>query len=58
MEDLDVRGQNNLASVREIAAVAIIEAKVKQLLARGDEHKQVAAQERVEFKQGDVVDSL
>ncbi|MEM7304697.1 MAG: TIGR04211 family SH3 domain-containing protein, partial [Pseudomonadota bacterium] len=40
---LDVKGQNNLARVREIAAIAIIEATAKQRLARGDKRQQVAA---------------
>ena len=38
--DLDVRGRNNLARVRETAAVVIIEAIAKARLARGDYHKQ------------------
>ena len=54
--DLDVRGQNDLARVREIAALAPIEATTEQRLARGDYHKQVVAQEGAEFQQGDLVD--
>ena len=53
---LDVRGQNNLAMVREIVAVAIIEATAKQRLARRDYHKQIVARERAELKPEDLVD--
>ena len=54
--ELSVRGQNRLARVREIAAIAIIEATAKARLNRGDYHKQVVAQERSEFSPGDLVD--
>ena len=47
--DLDVKGQNNLARVREIAAVSIIEATAKQRLARGDKRQQVAALQRADY---------
>ena len=56
LEDFDVRGQNDLAGVREIAAVAIIEATVEARLRRGDYHKQIAAQERAEHQPADLVD--
>ena len=54
--DLGANGQNNLAWVREIVAVAIIEAIARQRFQRGDYHKQVAAQERAEHQPGDLVD--
>ena len=54
--DLDVKGQNNLARVREIVAVAIIEATIEVRLQRSDKHNQVVALERAEHRFGDLVD--
>ena len=54
--DLDVTGHDNLAGVREIAAVAIIEATAKQRLVRDDKRDQVAAIDRSEHQAGDLVD--
>ena len=56
--DLDVKGgggQHDLARVREIAAISIIEATAKQRLARGDKRQQVAALQRAEYSPGDLV---
>ena len=49
--DLDAKGRNNSARVREIAAIAVSEAIAKARLQRGDYHKQVAAQECSELQQ-------
>lgn len=54
--DLDVGGQNDLARVREIAAVARIQATAKQHWQRGDHHRQIVVQERAEHQPGDLVD--
>ena len=54
--DLDVKGQNNLARVREIVAIAITEATAKQRLQRGAKGNQVGAIERAEHHPGDLVD--
>lgn len=54
--DIDAEGQGNLARVREIAAVAIIEATAKQRLQRGDERDQIVAQQRSEHQFVDLVD--
>ena len=54
--DLDVKGQNNLVRVREIAAVAIIEAIAKMRLARGGQPNQVAAIQRSGHQARDLVD--
>ena len=53
---LDVRRQNNLAGVREVAAVAIIEATARQRLELGDFHTQIVAQELAEHQAADLVD--
>lgn len=53
---LDQRGQNNLVSVREIVAVAIVEAIATQRIQRDDTRKQTVAQERAEHQPGDLVD--
>lgn len=55
--DVDVKGQNYLARVREIAAIAAIQATTKQRIARGDEHNQIAAIPRSEHQAGDLVDN-
>ena len=49
-------GQHNLAGVREIDAVAIIEATAKQRPQGGDKHQHVVAMERAEHRFGDLVD--
>ena len=54
--DFDVNGQNNLARVRDIAVVSIIEPTAKQRLARGDKRNMIAAMETPEHKPGDLVD--
>lgn len=54
--DLNVKGQNAVAGVREIAAVAINEATAKQRLDRGDKRNQFAAIRRSEHQAGDLVD--
>ena len=53
---LDTKGQSNIARVREIVAIAIVEATAKQRLARGDERNHIVAMERSEHKFGDLVD--
>lgn len=54
--DLDVMGQNHLARVREINAVAILDAAARHRLQRGDKHQQVVTTERAEHRPGDLVD--
>ena len=54
--ELDVKGQDNSAKVREIAAVTITEATAKQRLQRSAKRNQVVAQERAEHLFGDLVD--
>ena len=46
--DLDVKSHGNLARVREIAAIATIEATIEQRLARSDKRNQIAT---IETKQ-------
>ena len=53
---LDVQGQHNLARVRAIAAVPVIEAIANMRLARGDERNHVPSVERSEHQLGDSVD--
>ena len=52
----NVKGLNNLARVRGVVAIAIIEAIDKQRLARGDKRDHIVAMERSEHKFGDLVD--
>ena len=47
---------NNLARVREIAAVAIIEAAAKQRLVRYDKRNQIASLDRPDHQTGDLGD--
>ena len=54
--DLDVTGQHNLARVKEIAAISIIEPTAKQRFARGDKRQQVVALQGAEYLPGDLVD--
>ena len=54
--DLDIKGQHNLAHVREIVAVATIEATPNQRSFRGDKRNQIVAEERSDHKAGDFVD--
>lgn len=54
--DLDIKGQNNIVRVREIAAIATILGTAKQRLLRGDERNQVVARERGERQPDDLVD--
>ena len=54
--DLDVKGQNDLARVREIVAIYTIEAIVKQRFARGDKRQHVVALQRAQYLPGDLVD--
>lgn len=53
---LHVKGQDNLARVREMFVVAIIQATTKQMLARGDERNQVVAMDVSEHQPGGLVD--
>lgn len=48
--DVDGTGHNGFARVREIAAIAIIQATAKQRLARGDKRNHVVAMERSEHQ--------
>ena len=54
--DLGVKGQDDFARVREIAAVAIIQAIVQQRFQRGGKRNQVVAQERADHSPGDLLD--
>ena len=55
--DLGQRGQNNLALLREIVAVAIIEAIARQKASRGRQTQPSSSpEERAEHQPGDLVD--
>ena len=53
---MDVTGHNDLARVRDIVAIAIIQATAQHRFARGDQRNEIGASERVEHQPSDLVD--